>query len=324
MREESKDYDNIDALTAQKPVWYVCVAHKTVDSEAIGMIPIGVYYAFLGRTDAVDWHDCIERTAMAGADLLEASAPRLLALPRDERSKIARHLRDVGLGLTMAVALTPEADVSSDDAAVREAGTELLMSYVALAAEMGAGAIGGIVTGVGKHFPPGVEHRRAAMLANATNCLKRVADFARQNGVDMGMEVVNRYESPLVTTAEEAVQVAQTVDSPALGVHLDTYHMNIEEKSFAKAIHLAGSRLIHFHVCENDRSLPGQGHIPWAEVMTALHQTGYRGRMVIESLPGPYGTLPQRLNIWRTLTQDADVELKASIQFLRNQWEATK
>ena len=285
------------------------------------MNPIGIYYAFLCTTDTVDWHDCIERTARAGADILEGSAPRMLALPKDERAQIARHAKDAGVRLTLAVALSPDTNIASANSAIHQAGVDLLKRDIDLAAEIGAEAIGGIITGVSKDFPEGIEYTKNQVLDGMVPGLGQVAHHAQAAGVCVGLEVVNRFESPLVNTAAEALRVVQAVDNPALGVHLDTFHMNIEEKNLPNAIRLAGKHLIHFHACENDRSLPGQGHVDWAGVFAALKDIGYQGRIVMESLPGPYGTLAQRMHIWRSLSRDVDAELKQAVQFIRQGME---
>ena len=115
--------------------------------------------------------------------------------------------------------------------------------------------------------------------------------------------------------------MVQAIGHPSIGVHLDTFHMNIEEADSGKAIELAGDRLIHFHVCENNRALPGQGQVPWKKIFAALKKIGYKGRIVIESLPGPYGTVASLLNIWRKLSEDVDGELKASIAMIRREME---
>lgn len=285
------------------------------------MNPIGIYYAFLCTTDTVDWHDCIDRTARAGADILEGSAPRLRMLPTAERRDIAQHARDAGVRLTLAVALAPDTNIASPKASIRQAGANRLMSDIDLAVEMGAEAIGGIITGVSKDFPDGIEYSKYRVLDSVASALSQVARHAENAGVCVGLEVVNRFESPLVNTAAEALRVVDAVSSPALGVHLDTFHMNIEEKNLPEAIRLAGSRLIHFHACENDRSLPGQGHVDWAGVFQALKDIGYQGRIVMESLPGPYGTLAQRMHIWRSLSRDVDAELKQAVQLIRQGME---
>lgn len=285
------------------------------------MNPIGIYYAFLATSDQVDWHNCLERAAAAKADILEASAPKLHMETPEERKRIAAHAKELGLGLTMACALRPDADVSSDDPAIWQAGVDLLKQDIDLAAEMGAGALGGILTGVSKHFPPGIENTREQVLENSIRGLRIAAEHAGACGVTLGLEVANRFETPLVNTAEQALQVVNAIDHPAIGIHLDTFHMNIEEADSAAAIRLAGKKLVHFHVCENNRALPGQAQVPWPRILAALKEIDYAGRIVIEALPGPYGTVASRLNIWRKLSENVDEELARSIAMLRQGME---
>ena len=99
-------------------------------------------------------------------------------------------------------------------------------------------------------------------LSRFAECLRDVDRYAQDYGLRLGIEPINRYEAYLVNTAEQARALADLVDEPNVGVHLDTFHMNIEEKSFSDAVRKAGSKLIHLHVIENDRGIPGSGHLP--------------------------------------------------------------
>lgn len=282
---------------------------------------LGIYYAFLAASDNVDWFDCLERAKASGLDLLEMSVPKLRMLSQSKRDAIAEHACKLGMQLTFATALTQETDLSSDDPNIRAQGIKQMREDLHMIADMGGMAMGGVLTNVSKHFPEGIEHFRGHAVNNAIHALQAVAQTAEKLGINLGMEVVNRFESPLINTCEEAMSALKAVTSPRLGVHLDTFHMNIEEAAPARAIHHAGQRLIHFHICENDRSLPGHGHIDWQSVFAALKSAQYTGPIVIESLPGPYGTIAGRLNIWRKLSLDVDKELAAAVHFLRELME---
>ena len=284
---------------------------------------LGVYYAFLAKADEVDWLDCLMRTKAAGLSILEMSAPKIRALTDQARWEIADRAARLGLGLTFATALTPQTDVSSPSPAIRQAGVMRLTEDIRMVRAMGGTSLGGILTGVGKHFPDGVEHTREAAVDRAIQSLRDVASVAQEQRVNLCVEVVNRFESPLVNTCAEAVRVVDAVRSPRVGIHLDTFHMNIEEADMGKAIRLAGKRLIHFHACENNRALPGQGHIDWVEIFAALQAIGYENPIVMESLPGPYGSMAGRLNIWRKLSQNVDAELADATRFLRERMEDT-
>lgn len=276
---------------------------------------LGIYYGFLADSDAVDWVDCLKRTRAAGLDILEMSASKLQAESPQKRRDLAKMARDLGLGLTFATGLPMDGDVSSDEPAVRRCGITLLIDQVKMVGGMGGEALGGILTGVGKNFPPAIETYRERAVDNAIAALGEVAKAAEDYDVTIGVEVVNRFESPLVNTAAEGLRVAQGVDSPNLGLLLDVFHMNIEEENLGRAIRDAGGRLVHFHVCENNRALPGHGHIDWQAIVKALHDAGYMGAIVMEALAGPYATVAGRLNIWRKLSAHGD--LARAVDLLR-------
>jgi D-psicose/D-tagatose/L-ribulose 3-epimerase len=284
--------------------------------------PLGIYYAFLATSDTVDWIDCLLRAKAAGLDILECSVPKMQQLPQARRKETADRAKGLGLGLTFATALMPETDVSSEFPEIRGAGIRQLQEDLWLVHAMGGTTLGGVVTGVSKHFPPGIEHTRTQAMERAALSLREVAKTAEDLEVNLGVEVVNRFESPLVNTCLEGLWIAGFADSPRIGVHLDTFHMNIEEMSIGGAIRTAGDRLIHFHVCENNRALPGQAHIDWTDVFAALHAIGYKGPIVMESLPGPYGSIAGRMNIWRRLSSDIDEELGAAVRFLKERMKA--
>ena len=286
--------------------------------------PLGVYYAFLANSDTVDWADCLRRTKTAGLDILECSVPKMRLLPEKKRRDIAACAEGLGLGLTFATALTPETDVGDIEPDIRNAGVRQLQEDLQLVHAMGGTAMGGVLTGVSKLFPQGIEHSRMDVLKRAAQSLLEVAKTAEDLNVNLGIEAVNRFESPLVNTCRDGLAVAEFVNSPRVGVHLDTFHMNIEEDHIGRAILTAGPRLIHFHACENNRALPGQAHIDWEEVFSALRAAAYGGPIVMESLPGPYGSIAGRLNIWRQLSANVDRELAAAVRFLKEWLEVNE
>src|SRR5690606_16481128 len=105
--------------------------------------------------------------------------------------------------------------------------------------------------------------------------------YAGDHGVVLGIEPLNRFETSFINLASQAIEVIDRVDHPACKIMLDTFHMNIEEKSLGNAIRAVGSRLCHFHACENDRGAPGSGNVTWNDVKQALRDIGYDGPVVI-------------------------------------------
>jgi D-psicose/D-tagatose/L-ribulose 3-epimerase len=117
--------------------------------------------------------------------------------------------------------------------------------------------------------------------------------------------------------AQQAIEVVDRVDNPACGILLDTFHMNIEEKSVGDAIRAAGSRLKHLHGCENDRGAPGSGHVPWKEVAAAVTDAGYDGPVVIESFTSKVKTIARAAAIWRSFESSQDALAQNGLKFLR-------
>ena len=117
--------------------------------------------------------------------------------------------------------------------------------------------------------------------------------------------------------ADQAIEIIDRVDSPGLGVLLDTFHMNLEEKSIGDAIRATGSRLSHFHACENDRGAPGSGHVPWDEVADALHAIEFEGPVVIESFTDQVVTIARAAAVWRPVAASQDALAADGGAFLR-------
>jgi D-psicose/D-tagatose/L-ribulose 3-epimerase len=278
---------------------------------------LGVYYAFLTDSDRVDWRDCLTRASKAGCRAVELSAPKLAAESPAARAAVARLAADLGLAVSLATALPADCDVSSQDPQSRRRGVDRLKRDVEMASGMGAARLCGMLYGVHKCFPPDAAARRAELVGRSAECLRDVAGSAEAASVKLCVEAVNRFESPLVNTVDEALELVRTVGSPAVGVHLDTFHMNIEEDDLAAAIRSAGQWLAHVHLSENNRKPPGRGHLPWKAIIAALRAVDYRGDLVIEALPFPYGSVSGRLNIWRRLIEgEPDAELQASVAYV--------
>ena len=131
------------------------------------------------------------------------------------------------------------------------------------------------------------------------------------------VEPLNRFETSFLNLASQAIEVVDRVDSPACGLLLDTFHMNIEEKSVGGAIRAAGHRLKHLHGCENDRGAPGSGHVPWKEVAAAVKDVGYDGPVVIESFTSKVKSIARAAAVWRSFAPSQDDLAKNGLSFLR-------
>jgi D-psicose/D-tagatose/L-ribulose 3-epimerase len=245
----------------------------------------------------------------------------LIELPVETRgdwdpARTAELLAGLGLGASVCVAMGPDRDLTVDRETVRSTQDYLRACVDAVSTLGGTTVAGPIYTPVGKTWPMDVGER-AATVGRLVGGLRPVADYAGERGVRLGIEPINRFETSLLNTAEQALEVVERVDSPACGIMLDTFHMNIEEKDQAAAIRLVGERLVHVHACGSDRGTPGADHIAWPAIATALHDTGYDGAVVIESFTPENRTIARAAAIWRPLAPDQDAIAVEGLAFLR-------
>jgi D-psicose/D-tagatose/L-ribulose 3-epimerase len=147
--------------------------------------------------------------------------------------------------------------------------------------------------------------------------LKKLCDYAEKRGRKICLEPLNRFETDFINTCDQALKMVRDVGSPALTVHLDTFHMNIEEKDPAAAIRKAGKRLGHFHACGSDRGTPGNDHIDWPPIARALRQIGYRGDVVIESFTTNVKVIARAAAIWRRIEPTQQEIAVKGVKFLR-------
>jgi D-psicose/D-tagatose/L-ribulose 3-epimerase len=136
--------------------------------------------------------------------------------------------------------------------------------------------------------------------------LKQLCKYAEKRGRKICMEPLNRFETDFMNTADQALRMVKDVGSPALKIHLDTFHMNIEEKNQAKAIRKVGKLLGHFHACGTDRGTPGNDSLDWKPIVAALKSVGYKGDVVIESFTTDVKVIAKAAAIWRRMEPTRD------------------
>lgn len=147
--------------------------------------------------------------------------------------------------------------------------------------------------------------------------LKTLCKYAEKNGRQICMEPLNRFESDFINTCDQALKLVKAVGSPVLKLHLDTFHMNIEEKCQATAIRKAGKLLGHFHACGSDRGTPGNDHIDWKPIAAALKAVKYDGDVVIESFTQDVKVIAKAAAIWRKMEPSRDDIAVNGLKFLK-------
>jgi D-psicose/D-tagatose/L-ribulose 3-epimerase len=147
--------------------------------------------------------------------------------------------------------------------------------------------------------------------------LKTIAAYAQKRGKQICMEPLNRFETDFINTCDQALKMVKAVGSPALKLHLDTFHMNIEEKCQGDVIRKAGKLLGHFHACGSDRGTPGNDHINWNCIAKALKAVGYKGDVVIESFTTDVKVIARAAAIWRRIEPTRNEIAVKGLKFLR-------
>ncbi|PZQ96119.1 MAG: epimerase [Cereibacter sphaeroides] len=244
----------------------------------------------------------IDKTAELGFDLIEAPAldPHSLNV-----AFTRRRLEQAGISIALSLGLDTGTDISSADPEKMKRGEVLLLDAISAARDLGATHVCGILYSA---FQKYVEPPTTAGVAASIEVMARVAEKAAASNITLGMEVVNRYETNMINTAAQAVEYCRRVGAPNVKVHLDVYHMNIEEADAVAAIEATGKYLGYFHTGESHRGYMGTGSIDLKSVFTALTRIGYAGPITYESFSSRVVGQPLTgiLGIWRETWEDGE------------------
>jgi D-psicose/D-tagatose/L-ribulose 3-epimerase len=222
-----------------------------------------------------------------------------------------------GLGTSLCCVMPPGRDLALADHEAATATRAYLEHCVEVAARIGSPVVAGpMYAAVGRVSRMGDGQRRAT-LERVAERLRPVAELAGERGVRLAVEPLNRYETSLINTVGQGLELVELVGSDACGLLLDTYHMNIEEKHPAGAAREAGERIFHVHGCGTDRGSPGEDDFAWPEFFAALDEAGYEGTIAIESFTPDNEAIAVAASIWRPLAPSPDDLAAAGLRFLR-------
>lgn len=285
------------------------------------MNQLGIHaLVWAGDTSVASVNRAIDRTKAAGFDLLEFS---LHAGFDSDVRQAADLLQESGLSVACSRGLAPDADVSSEDPAVVGRGLELIRESIEITRALGGHVLTGALYGAfGKATAPLSSKGRANIVAS----LKEAAQMAAECDVELGLEVCNRYETNVVNTAADAMRLADDIGADNVFIHLDIYHMNIEESDFSRPVRLVGDRLGYVHVGENHRGYLGAGHIDFSSFFRALADVGYQGAVTFESFSSAVvmESLSNDLAIWRNLWDDGDALARHARHMIQGWIEAAQ
>jgi D-psicose/D-tagatose/L-ribulose 3-epimerase len=258
--------------------------------------------------------DLARRVAELGFDILEIC----IEDPQRVSASVMREAAQAAdVGVSVCGAFGPDRDVSHEEADMRRRGVEYLRTCIDLAAAIGSPHVAGPMysaTGKTRLLP---EDEREQQRRWAAESLRAAGEYAGEQGVALAIEPLNRFETDLINTVEQGLDLCDRIGLDNVGLLLDTFHMNIEEKSIPHAIRRAGARLRHFHACENDRGAPGSGHVEWGPVLEALRDTGFDGQMVIESFTPEIQEIARAVSTWRPVAPSGDDLARDGLGFLK-------
>ena len=229
---------------------------------------------------------------------------------------VRRELERIGLECTAVSIIPGGLGLGLPDPALRARAQDHVRVCIGRAAEAGARLLSGpLYSPVG--YLPG--RRRTPDEWNWTvESWQSLAETAAGAGVEIGIEPLNRFETFFLNTTADGAAFCDAVGHPAVGLLLDTFHANIEDKHIGEAVRTAAPHLKHLHTCENDRGVPGTGHVAWPEFFQAVAGTGYDRWMTIESFGFNIGELSSAAAIWRDLAATPEAIAFEGIEFLRH------
>ncbi|WP_457579274.1 sugar phosphate isomerase/epimerase family protein [Ensifer adhaerens] len=235
--------------------------------------------------------------------------------------RLGRELNGLGLGRsTTSIVPTPEANPVSCDAEVRARGLSHLDWALDCAIALGAESMGGPF-----HAPIGFFTGRGASedeLKYGADAHHALAERAAANGMHLSLEPLNRFETYFLNTMEQARAYVDRVAHPAFKIMYDTFHANVEERRPESAIRMIGQDIGVFHVSENDRGIPGRGHIDFGAMFTVLKEIGYDGWLTLEAFGAGLPAIATATRVWRPLFPDFDTLFSESATFIRKTWAA--
>ncbi|WP_241789369.1 sugar phosphate isomerase/epimerase family protein [Sphingobacterium rhinopitheci] len=258
--------------------------------------------------------DILYKAKEYGYDLFEIAVEDAALI---DLKKVKNVAREIGLELSVSGAFGPERDISSDNLAYRKIGLSYIKDCIRIANELESPVFGGpLYSAVGKTRLVSKEQKQLERQYCIEN-LFEATNYAQEMGVVLALEPLNRFETDMINTIEQALALINEIDHPHLKILLDTFHTNIEEKNVVNSILMLGDKLAHVQGNENDRGTPGTGHVNWIGIRDALVQIGYKGSIVLETFGSPSKELARAASIWRPLAESADILASEGATFFK-------
>ena len=250
----------------------------------------------------------IEKTAEYGFDMLEVCLPASLDF---DAISVKKQLDKHGIAGRLTLNLPAECHLP----VYPEKATAIIKAALDKVADMQGDFLGGVLHSAIAQFsgqPCTAEERLIVQ-----QVFTEVAAYARGRNIIVAPEPINRYESYVFTAAEEVLNLIDTIGADNIGLHLDTFHMNIEERNFYEPVVQAGNRLKHLHITESDRGMLGEGNVHWDDLFRALAEINYQGPLVLENFSSSIKELVGPTSLWRPSRYNSEDLAKGSLAYMR-------
>lgn len=257
-----------------------------------------------------------EKAKKYGLDSYEIAAEDFSLIHVDEILK-AKEATGIETG-SVCGAFGETRDVSSDVEEYRKNGLQYIKDMIDLVAAIGGDTVAGpMYSAVGKARAVSDEQKKQAW-AWAEGYIREAAGYAKEKGVRLAIEPLNRFETDFINTVEQGCELIDRIGCDNVGFLLDTFHMNIEESNIIKAIKLAGTKGIYdFHTCANTRGIPGEDNFDWPAIAAAIREVGYDDYCNIESFTPDCVEIAKAASVWRPFAESPEAIAEKGIPFLR-------
>lgn len=259
-------------------------------------------------------NDLAPKVKSMGFEVLELAieTPDLIDVPLVRSILVENQLEAIICG-----AFGADRNLASSDPIIRENAQSYILRLIEFAHFLGAETVcGPMYSAVGKmHVEDAAERRREWNRAVAG--VQELAAIAQTKGINLALEPLNRFETDMINTVDQGLKFIEETGMENVGLHLDSFHMHLEEKDSAAAIRKAGQKVFHFHACENDRGVPGTGQVRWTEISGALRDIDYQGPVVIESFTSQVKEIARAVCIWREIAPSQDAIAADGLRFLK-------
>lgn len=264
--------------------------------------------SFIPKWSSEGGNFAIKKTAEYGFDMLEINLPTTMDF---DAKTIQKQLQQYGISARCSLNLPANAHIPF----YPEQAVILIKSALDKVAEMNGDFLGGVLhsaIGTFTRNPCNEDEKQIVY-----QVLTEVAAYAKERNINLGIEPINRYESYVFTEADDVLKMIKSIGTTNIGVHLDTFHMNIEERNFYDPIIRAGNYLNHLHITESDRGMTGEGNVNWDDLFKALAEINYQGPLVLENFSSEITELIGPTSLWRPSKYNSEDLAKGSLLFMK-------